>query len=56
MSFKAQFKSKSPYESWNAIGVYGTEAQAISAALLKKAKGAILVRVVDKKNRVVFSS
>lgn len=56
MSYKAQYKSKSPYESWSAVGSYGTEAQAISAALHKKAKGAILVRVVDKKNRVVFSS
>lgn len=54
--YKAQFKSKSPYESWNSLGVYGTESAAISSALMKKRRGAILVRVIDKKNRVVFSN
>lgn len=54
--YKAQFKSKTPYESWSPIGVYGSESQAIAAALMKKSKGAIMVRVVDKKNRVVYSS
>jgi hypothetical protein len=54
--FKAQFKSKSPFESWTSIGTFGTEAQAISAALAKKSKGALLVRVVDKKGAVVYSS
>jgi hypothetical protein len=54
--FKAQFKSKSPFESWTSIGTFGTEAQAISAALSKKSKGALLVRVVDKKGAVVYSS
>jgi hypothetical protein len=53
--YKAQFKSKSPYESWTTIGTYGTEASAISAALSKKNKGALLVRVVDKNNSIVYS-
>ncbi len=54
--YKAQFKSKSPFESWTNIGTFGTEAAAISAALQKKQKGAILVRVVDKNGSVVYSS
>jgi hypothetical protein len=54
--YKAQFKSKSPFESWTSIGTFGTEAAAISAALQKKQKGAILVRVVDNKGAVVYSS
>jgi len=54
--YKAQFKSKSPYESWSGIGVYGNETSAIAAALAKKNKGALMVRVVDKKNRVIYSN
>lgn len=54
--YKAQFKSKSPYESWTTIGTFGTEAQAISAALQKKQRGAVMIRVVDKNNSVVYSS
>ncbi len=54
--YKAQFKSKSPYESWTTLGTFGTESQAISAALQKKQKGAVMVRVVDKNNSIVYSS
>jgi len=53
--YKAQFKTKSPYESWTTLGHYGTEAPAIAAALSKKNSGAIMVRVVDKKGGVVYS-
>ena len=53
--YKAQFKSKSPYESWTTQGHYGTEATAIAAALQKKAKGALLVRVIDSKGATVYS-
>lgn len=53
--YKAQYKSKSPFESWSTLGTYGTEAQAISSAMQKKKKGALLVRVVDKKGSVVYS-
>jgi hypothetical protein len=53
--YKAQFKTKSPYESWTTLGTFGSEAAAISAALQKKNKGALLVRVVDKSNSVVYS-
>jgi hypothetical protein len=54
--FKAQFKKNSPFESWTAIGNYGTEGQAISAAVRKKAQGAVLVRVLDKKGAVIYSN
>jgi hypothetical protein len=53
--YKAQFKNRSPYESWSTVGSYGTEEAAISAALSKKRSGAILVRVTDKKGSVVYS-
>jgi hypothetical protein len=53
--YKAQFKKNSPYESWTTMGNYGSEAQAISAALKKKTQGAVLVRVVDKQGSVVYS-
>lgn len=54
--YKTQFKSKSPFESWTSLGQYGSESAAISAALQKKQKGAIMVRVVDSKGHVVYSS
>ena len=54
--FKVQFKNKSPYESWSTLGTYGTEAAAIQAALLKKNKGSILVRVTDSKGSIVYSN
>jgi hypothetical protein len=53
--FKVQFKSKSPYESWTTLSTFGSENPAIAAALQKKQKGAILVRVLDKKGSVVYS-
>jgi hypothetical protein len=53
--YKAQFKRISPYEAWTTIGVYGTEASAMSSALSYKNKGMIMVRVVDKKGAVVFT-
>jgi hypothetical protein len=54
--FKVQFKAKSPYGAWQAVGSYGTEAQAISAALAKKRTGALLVRVLDKKGSLIYTS
>jgi hypothetical protein len=53
--YKAQYKKKSPYESWTTLGTYGSEAQAIAAALTKKNQGALLTRVVDKKGSVVYT-
>ena len=53
--FKAQFKRHSPYESLTTYGTYGTEPQAVSAALSKTPAGAILVRVVDKKGSLIYS-
>ena len=53
--YKAQFKTKSPYESWTTLGHYGTEAAAVSAALQRKNKGALLVRVTDSKGSVIYS-
>lgn len=54
--YKVQYKSNSPYGVWQILGSYGTESQAISMALSKKNKGAILVRVLDKTGKVVYSS
>jgi hypothetical protein len=54
--YKVQFKKNSPYESWTTAGSFGTESQAINAALAKKNAGAILVRVIDKKKHVVYTS
>ena len=53
--YKAQFKSKSPFESWTTIGSYGSEQQAVAAAMNKKHKGAIMVRVVDKNGGTIYS-
>jgi hypothetical protein len=53
--YKAQFKRNNPYESWTTIGHYGNEAAAISAALMYKNKGMIMVRVTDKNGGVVYS-
>jgi hypothetical protein len=54
--YKVQFKTKNPFESWNSLGGGATESQAISMALAKKAKGAIMVRVLDKTGKVIYSS
>jgi hypothetical protein len=55
MQYKAQFKKHSPFESWTTSGSHGSEQTAISVALQKKIKGAILVRVIDEKGHVVYS-
>lgn len=52
--FKAQFKAKSPTGSWMTIGSYGSETQAISAAMSKKNTGVLMVRVTNKNGGVVF--
>jgi len=54
--FKAQLKRNSPYEKWTTIGSYSSENQAISMAIAKKNAGAVLVRVTDKQNKIVFTS
>lgn len=54
--FKVQYKARSPYDSWITVGSYSTESQAISAALGRKNRGALLVRVINKKKEVVFTS
>jgi hypothetical protein len=53
--YKVYFKSKTPVEKWTSLGSYAQETQAITAALRKKRAGALLVRVTDKKGRVVYS-
>jgi hypothetical protein len=53
--YKAQFKRHNPYESWTTIGHYGNEAAAISAALMYKNKGMLMVRVTDKKGGIVYT-
>ena len=52
--FKAQFKAKSPTGTWMTVGSYGTETQAISAAISKKNTGVLMVRVTDKRGGIVF--
>lgn len=52
--FKTQYKTRSPYESWNTLGIYGSEANAIASAMHKKKRGALMVRVVDKRGAVVY--
>ena len=54
--YKAQFKNRSPYESWTTIGTYGSEAPAVSAAMARKNRGAIMVRVLDKTGAVIYSN
>ena len=54
--YKAQFKNRSPYESWTTIGTYGSEAPAVSAAMARKNRGAIMVRVLDKSGAVIYSN
>jgi hypothetical protein len=52
--FKVQYKARSPYESWNILGNYSSEANAIASAMQKKKRGALLIRIVDKRGAVVF--
>ena len=54
--YKAQYKSKNPYESWSTVGSYGSESEAISNAQRKRNAGALMVRVVTRAGAVVFSS
>ena len=54
--YKAQYKANNAYESWTGIGTYGSESEAINAAMRKKNAGAFIVRVVDKNGSVVYSS
>lgn len=53
--FKAQYKHKSPFESWKNIGSYTSEQQAMNAALSKKNAGAVMVRVNDRKGNIVYT-
>ena len=52
--YKTQFKSRSPYEPWNTLGIYTSEANAISIAMQKKRRGALIVRVTDKLGSLVY--
>ena len=54
--YRAQYKAKNAYESWTGIGSYGSESDALNAAMRKKNAGAFIVRVVDKNGNVVFSN
>jgi hypothetical protein len=54
--YKAQYKDKSPFESWATHGSYANENSAIAAALARKSKGALLVRVVDSKGATIYSN
>jgi hypothetical protein len=52
--FTAQYKTRSPYETWNTLGIYNSEANAISSAIHKKKRGALMVRVIDKRGAVIY--
>jgi hypothetical protein len=54
--FKSQFKLHSPFGVWQTIGSYGSEGQAIATAIRQKVKGAIMVRVVDRRGGVIYSN
>jgi hypothetical protein len=54
--YKAQYKRNNPYESWTMIGTFSSEQSAISAALQYKNKGALMVRVTDKKGGIIYSN
>jgi deoxycytidylate deaminase len=54
--YKTQYKSRSPYESWNTLGMYTSESNAISSAMLKKKRGALIVRVTNKSGHVVYTN
>ena len=53
--YKAQYKAKNAREVWANIGSYGSESQAVSMAQNKKAKGALMVRVIDGGGNLVYS-
>ena len=53
--YKVFYKNKTPVEKWTSFGSYGQESQAIAAALRKKRAGALMVRVTDKKDSVVYT-
>ena len=47
---------RSPFDSWKNASSFGNESAAIAEALRKKRAGALLVRVVDSKGKVVYSA
>ncbi len=52
--FIVQFKSKNPFESWTTLGRYSAEGEATINAARKKAAGALMVRVLNKSQHVIF--
>jgi hypothetical protein len=54
--YRVQFKSKSPVESWTTHGTYGTESEATINATKKKSSGALMVRVLNKFDELIFVS
>jgi hypothetical protein len=56
MNYKAQYKMRSPFDSWKNASSFGNESAAIAEALRKKRAGALLVRVVDSKGRTIYSA
>ena len=56
MNYKAQYKMHSPFDSWKNASSFSSESAAIAEALRKKRAGALMVRVVDSKGKVIYSS
>jgi hypothetical protein len=54
--YTTQYKMNNPFESWKSMGSFASESQAIAAALNKKLKGALVVRVIDRKKQVIYSN
>ena len=52
--FKSQYKSRSPITPWMTLGIYATEVDAISSAVAKKNRGALIVRVLAKNGSLVY--
>lgn len=53
--YTTQYKTNNAHESWSTHGTYPSESEALNAAMQKKNSGALMVRVVDKNGRVVYS-
>lgn len=52
--YKAQYKLRSPVTPWMTLGMYATEVDAITSALSKKKRGALIVRVLAKNGGLVY--
>jgi hypothetical protein len=52
--YKVQYKQNNVLEGWTTMGIYGTEQEAIANASKKKRLGAVITRIIDQDNKIVF--